>query len=174
MEYYNQHSGPNPEIGAFIEKAITYEGDECLIWPFAKSGDGYAYLSSGHFKRRYKTGYVSKAVCIETYGPPPTFGHQAAHLPSCISKACINRKHLRWATPKENIADDCRGEDHYNSKLTNQQVLEIRQLANNMTNESIAQIYKVSKSRISAIIRNETWAWLANPDFQYNGPDLFG
>jgi hypothetical protein len=62
----------NPEIDAFIHKAINYKGDYCLLWPFSRNPNGYAHLSSGRFQKHYKTTSVSKIICIEVYGPPPT------------------------------------------------------------------------------------------------------
>jgi hypothetical protein len=54
-----------------------------------------------------KIALVSRLVCEETYGPPPTPKHQAAHntLNGCVGGLCVNGGHLRWATPRENLAD---------------------------------------------------------------------
>jgi predicted XRE-type DNA-binding protein len=160
-------------IDCFFRKAIKYDGDDCLIWPFSTDGGGYANFSSRWFKRIYGTPTVSRAICIQVYGPPPTGMHQAAHSCGNGHLACVNRKHLRWATQSENMADDRRGENHPNANLTEEQVLEIRRLEVTMTQQQIAEIYGVSQSHISGIIRKQYWSWLESQKFKYNGPDLF-
>jgi hypothetical protein len=153
----------NPEIDTFFEKAITYTGDDCLIWPFAVNSWRYASLSSGRFRKKYKTNLIARAVCIEVYGPPPTSKHDAAHSPDCISKACINRKHLRWATHKDNMADDRHGEDNSYARLTNEQVLEIRKLKGIMTHKEIGEQFGIPRINVTMILNYSNWAWLEEP-----------
>jgi hypothetical protein len=54
-----------------------------------------------------KVALVSRVVCEEAYGPPPSLKHQAAHAtPSgCFGDLCVAPHHLRWATNRENQAD---------------------------------------------------------------------
>jgi Helix-turn-helix domain of resolvase len=155
--------GPrNSDIDAFFEKALSYEGDECLLWPFSLGGDGYAqWYRAGN---KYGTIRVLRAICIEAHGKPPTPKHQAAHAKRCLSKACINKWHLRWATRKENMADDCRGEDNHNARLTEDQVLEIRRLYKSGERiVDIARQYNVSRQAIRHIIKGTNWSWLDEP-----------
>jgi hypothetical protein len=70
---------------------------------------------------------------------------------------------LRWSTHKENVADDRRGEDNHNAKLTEEQVLEIRKLATYMTRNDIARTYSVVPETIDAIIHRRSWCWLEEP-----------
>ena len=154
---WNQHTGTNPEINAFIDKAINYDGDDCLIWPFYLL-NGRAILS--RFQKQYGTQYVSRVICIEVYGPPPTPKHQAAHSIKCISKACINKQHLRWATQSDNFADDRRGEDCSWSILTEEQVLLIRKLNGTMTQREMVTQFGISQKAISRITNYKSWSWL--------------
>jgi hypothetical protein len=144
----------NYSIDVFIAKAITYEGDDCLIWPFYLNRDGYAYVP------RFG-GLVSRYICKKVHGAPPTPKHEAAH--SCSNPPCINNRHLRWATHKENAADDCCGEDNYHSKLTKEQVLDIRRLAHTTPQWQIARIYGIIQKHVSDIINKKIWAWLEEP-----------
>ena len=50
---------------------------------------------------------VSRVVCEEAHGPPPSPKHQAAHatLSGCFGDLCVAPHHLRWATNRENQAD---------------------------------------------------------------------
>lgn len=83
---------------SFIDSALVQETDQCILWPFSRLRGGY-----GKVVINDKTNLVSRIVCEKVYGPPPSQTHQAAH--SCQNPPCINKRHLRWATPKENQDD---------------------------------------------------------------------
>lgn len=92
---------PNGECQDYYHNVVVnYEGDDCLPWPYALNDDGYPLLYKGG-----KNVIVSRFLCAETYGPPPTDDHQAAHSCGNGHLACVNKKHLRWATFEENIQD---------------------------------------------------------------------
>jgi hypothetical protein len=88
-----------PAIDAFLHKAINYTGTDCLRWPFYVDRFGYARLR--RLRMKYGTISVSSAVC----GPPPTPKHEAAHSCHNGCSGCVNNKHLRWATHRDNSAD---------------------------------------------------------------------
>lgn len=76
----------------FIDNvAMQHDSDECLLWPFAQTSDGYGVLGNST---------ASRVVCERAHGPPFA-GADAAH--SCDVKLCVNRRHLRWATRQENV-----------------------------------------------------------------------
>jgi hypothetical protein len=54
-----------------------------------------------------KVALVSRLVCAEAHGPPPSPKHQAAHATpdGCFGDLCVAPHHLRWATNRENQAD---------------------------------------------------------------------
>lgn len=145
----------------FREVVLTYEGDECLIWPFARGRLGYAYLYEAGRLRR-----VHRLVCEEENGSPLTPKHHAAHSCGNGHLGCVTRKHLSWKTPSENQMDRVRhgtsnrGERCGSSKLTKSEVQEIRRLRGLMTHREISQRFGVSQSNISAIQCWKKWAWL--------------
>jgi hypothetical protein len=55
-----------------------------------------------------KTALVSRLVCEETHGPPPTSKHRALHATPyvCIGELCVNGAHLRWGTARDNALDE--------------------------------------------------------------------
>jgi hypothetical protein len=114
------------EIDRFFQKELIWESDECLLWPFGQNGGGYAKLN--RFLRIDGTNKVGRVICLLKHGKPPSKEHEAAHSPICISSLCINHKHLRWATKKENMADkiacgtSLRGKRNHNTKLTESDV----------------------------------------------------
>ena len=91
-----------------------------------------------------------------------------------LNKPCVNHidgdksnnslKNLEWVTAKENsehaIAkglSDTSGENHGSSKLTFDQVLQIRNGFFDLTHKQIAEKFGVNKSRISSIRTNRSW-----------------
>ena len=74
---------------------------------------------------------------------------------------------LRWDTHINNCEDMAkhgtilRGSRVNGSKLTEQQVIEIRQLhGQNYSNKEIAEIFKHSRRNINDIVLKRSWAWL--------------
>jgi hypothetical protein len=84
----------------YNEVVRPYEGDDCLLWPYHRGGRGYAQISIDG-----KTRYVSRMICEEEHGPPPTGSEEAAHSCGNGHLGCVARNHLRWATKLENEQD---------------------------------------------------------------------
>lgn len=141
--------------------ALLYDGDDCLRWPFSTNDDGY-----GVFRIDGQRLIASRYVCELAHGEPPTPEHQAAHSCGKGHEACVSRKHLRWATPSENHMDRVehdthnRGSRHTLSKLTDDQVREIRALSGRMSRRETAARFGVSMSLIAKIRANRAWQWL--------------
>jgi hypothetical protein len=149
------------ECRAFLYNVVfEYDGDECLIWPFARTSQGYGHL---HIDGKLK--YVHRLACAHVNGDPPTRDHHAAHDCGNGAGGCCNPRHLRWATAKENAKDkfshgtQILGEKTYNAKLNNTQVHLIRLWRPHMTQQRLADIFGVSREMISRIDRGLAWSW---------------
>ena len=148
-----------PSAEAFLRAHLGYTGDDCIMWPYAKRGDG----RGGRLYGAVKIGGIQKlahrCMCILANGEPPTSRHEAAH--SCHNPACINPRHLRWATRLENEADKDargtrpRGENHKNTHLFNEDVRAIR--ADLRTQREIARSYGIAQSQVYMIRSRKTW-----------------
>lgn len=138
---------------------MAYEGDECFIWPRTKGYKGYArvYLETG------KCVSASRYVCALEHGPQPTPEHETAHNCGKGHLACVNKKHLRWATRKENNADKfSHGTLHYGercktAKLNEEAVREIRRLRPTHSLPQIAKMYGVTHVTILRVMTGVLW-----------------
>lgn len=137
---------------------LPFAGDECLTWPFSRDGDGYGKLWMAG-----KNGKAHRFACIDMSGPPPFEDAEVAHSCGNGHLGCVNPKHLRWATTKENADDRAIhgrnqiGAKNVNSKLTEDDVREIRRLYGSMSQEAISQKFGVSQAAISATLIGRTW-----------------
>ena len=84
---------------------------------------------------------------------------------TCDNSSCINPDHLKIGTHEDNVKDRCirgrsaKGDKHGRSKLTEEQVLEIRN--DNITSISkLATEYGVSRKAIRSIKQYKNWSWL--------------
>lgn len=146
-----------PEL---FKRLVRRQTDGCIEWPRALR-NGYGTVNVNRSRV-----YVHILACTHAHGDRPTPTHEAAH--SCGNKACMNPRHLRWATRAENEADKLahgthnRGERQGRSKLSERDVRQIRSEygAPGVSFATLAARYGVSRSAIQGVISRRAWAWL--------------
>lgn len=151
---------PKPGKGSKMryvrEVAMPYEGNACLIWPFP-FGKRAGMFVNGHNIQ------ASRVVCELAYGPPPSPIHEAAHSCGKGHMGCVNKRHLRWATPKENNDDTIlhgtktQGEKVHTARLTTQDVLEIRSIGRTVIARKLAARFGVDRTTIGDILNRRSW-----------------
>lgn len=153
-----------------LETAVPYLGDECLMWPFAKDGNGYGQISDRFLPVKNKTKGsmlgVHRVVCELAHGKPPSPADEAAHLCGKGHLGCCNPVHLSWKTRIENISDrrvhdtEPRGERNGASKLSSDDVVSIRAMSQKYNNTKIASMFGVKRQAIGKILSRERWGWM--------------
>ena len=139
------------EAIGWIRDNSSHSDDACLLWPFATTRAGYAVVRVPG-TRTMTTAH--RLMCELVHGPRPTDDHETAHSCGRGHLGCMNPRHLRWATHMENCKDR---EDHGNhknmpKKLSDEQVAEIKSLAQSLPQSCIADIYGVSRGHICNVV----------------------
>src|SRR5687768_13870758 len=132
------------EAQKFLQELLSYEGDECLMWPYMVGSDGVGRMWFKGKPRR-----VPRVICEAAHGPPPTPDHEAAHSCGKGHLACVTKGHLSWKTHVENIADKfihgtiAKGERQGSAKLTEADVRTILALKGIVAQRRIAARFGV-------------------------------
>lgn len=130
-------------------KNITINENECWIWNLSKDTDGYGLfgLSRNDIIRAHRFSYE---YFIDKIPNNLLVCHK------CDTPSCVNPDHLFVGTQQDNINDASQknrmtyGEKHYFSKLTNKQVLEIKNSKEDTY--TLANKYNISISQIKRIL----------------------
>lgn len=130
------------EISRRRKKTAKFKG-ECWNWPYAVSKDGYGLLSINK-----KTLSAYKWLFEELRGRVLE-KMELDHL--CRNRLCVNPEHLEPVTHKENCL---RGS---NTKLTAEDVREIRKLKGTMTQRKIGEQFGVTHTTIGYIFSGKRW-----------------
>lgn len=144
----------------FWSKVAVGDPSECWEWLAGENGRGY-----GSFRIREKMCQAHRVAWHLTFGPIP---EGLCVLHKCDNRGCCNPYHLFLGTVADNSADAlrkgriARGEGASNAKLTEDDVLDIRELytTGEWTLDELAEEFDVGHSAVSRITRRVTWRHL--------------
>lgn len=145
---------------AWLDAHKNVTGQDCLIWPFWRTPNGYGRIRIGK-----KSAAVHRLMCVHRHGLPPTPKYDAAHSCGKGNLGCVNPQHVSWKTRKDNQADQIihgtinRGERNGSAKLTKADVMAIRS-SKGVMHRDLARQYGVSDTTIASVVYRQTWAWL--------------
>jgi hypothetical protein len=151
---------PEPRGIRTLRALIADDTDDCIIWPLGLTSTGY-----GKVKYQGKTRGAHNVALELTVGPKPDDKDCAAHY--CRNRACINPRHVRWATTLENVLDKerdgtvARGDRTRRAVLTADIVRLIRSLS--YTGSSPTQISRalgLDNGTVRDVIFRRTWRWV--------------
>lgn len=144
----------------FWEKVDRGDPDECWEWKAATDNNGYGrFWFDGENRPSHQ---VSWEI---SYGDRN--GEHILH--TCDNKICVNPNHLYLGTPHDNLVDAyergqkdpvmLRGEDNPRSKLTREEVQDIREkyARGESTYEQLAEEYDTVYQNIGHIVNVESW-----------------
>ena len=92
-------SEPYCRMAKWLMVRRGFAGDECLFVPFANQG----FRASVRFN--FKRIAASRAMCVLAHGTPPFVGAMAIHSCGNGHLSCVNPKHLRWGSARDNAND---------------------------------------------------------------------
>ena len=153
-----------PVLDRFCEKISEPTGRGCLLWNASSDPSGYGlFYLDGKLERAHRVGYKL------FYGSFPD--QNACH--TCDIRLCVNPLHLFDGSQGDNMRDMVRkgrhgtvndsglnvGVRNPRSKLSSAQVAEIRSLYTDgtFTQGQLVQMFGVSQTQISRIVRRELW-----------------
>lgn len=144
----------------FNKKWTPEPNSGCHLWTGAALLSGYGVFGLGGRGGNKLLG--AHRVSWELhYGPIP---ERLYVLHKCDTPACVNPAHLFLGTPQDNSDDakqkgrtvSFRGEDSALSKLTSEDVREIR-ATKGITQKMLARKFSVDPSTISDVTRRKSW-----------------
>jgi hypothetical protein len=140
-------------------KRTRVNAKDCWLWRGAKTEGGYGRVT---FRQK---GYILHRLIWHYFRGAIPKRLDVCHR--CDTPACWNVKHLYLGTRKKNLSDAvskgrmARGSKHYNAKLRESDVHEIRRrLSAGQTHREVANDFSVIRETVSQIAQKKNWAWL--------------
>lgn len=148
-------------------------GRACITWPWSRREGVYVHVSDNDGLI-----YAHRWVWVQVNGPIPA-GYEVCHnCPNGDNPACVRPTHLWLGTHSQNIRDAYAkgrmhgntthhqsGENHYQARLTVEDVYRIRGLVKAGGNQrALAREYGVTPAAINSIVKRRTWATVPEED----------
>jgi hypothetical protein len=142
------------EARARFEKFLQPQENGCINFTGSKTAKGYGQFRFGKTYRSHRFAWL---LAGRTIPDGLILRHTCKQ-----NRVCCNVEHLETGTNKENMDDKIRdgtllkGETHPNSKLTTEQVLEIRSRVGE-SQRRLAEEFGINEKTISNIILKRIW-----------------
>lgn len=143
----------------FATRVMDVLPSGCSIWMGGINDQGYGLIRDGKRQKR------AHRVAWELANGPIPEGMVVLH--NCDIPSCVNPDHLSVGTQAENLKDmfakhrgkipSVRGERQGSSKLTADDVREIRRLAASKSQPEIAAMFGIDRSNVSVIVLRKGW-----------------
>jgi len=158
-----------PVAERFWAKVAKCGDDDCWEWLAACSDNGYGRIGRG--SQGSGNEYAHRLSYEMHFGEIPA-GLMVCHR--CDNRKCVNPAHLFLGTGADNQADMARkgrslhGERHNLARLTEEQVLLIRQMwqQGGVTQADIGVQFGIGKQQVSDIVRGNSWKRLLPEGWQ--------
>lgn len=146
--------GSSGTLAERYERFVDRRQGECWAWTGTTNERGYAQVGRNHAHR----------LSYQLHVGPIPIGLLVLHR--CDNPPCTNPEHLFLGTQADNIADakskgrlsGPRGEANSKSKLTGEQVRQIRAMcASGAMYRAVADTFGVTHRTIGEIVRRKTW-----------------
>lgn len=169
MRHGDPGAGRTPPLASleWLIARVNFEGDECLIWPFATNNKGYGEV---HYHGRQQSAH--RVMCRLRHGEPTSPDLLATHSCGNGHLGCVNPNHLRWGDIALNSADmvrhgrSAKGSKNPAATLTDDDVREILRLKGKLRQREIADRFGVNRTAISRIHAGVRWGWLSEASAQ--------
>lgn len=161
-ETYRGQPGQATEIVSMI--AAHADESSCLEWPYKRKATGLPYGIVRHDGTDWRVHRLAYKI---VHGDIPD-GKIIMH--SCDNPPCFNPNHLSPGTRTENAADrhqkgrtkkavsPVRGEAQWKSKLTDSDIIEIREsYRNGHSQTAVAIHFSISQVCVSRIVLGRSW-----------------
>ncbi|MBK3333561.1 HNH endonuclease [Burkholderia pseudomallei] len=150
-------------IARFWSKVDIRGPDDCWEWQAGINSHGYgAFWLDGHTVGAHCVSYVIAK------GPIPD-GLFVCHR--CDNRKCVNPRHFFAGTCADNQQDmaskgrgvDRKGEKHHLARFTEAQIIEMRCLRGELSQNKIAARFGTTQQTVSKILRGKRWGHLPCP-----------
>jgi len=146
------HNKGNGASFQWLKDLVGHTGDDCIIWPFSRTWNGYGHLGINGVLQK-----AHRIMCFLAHGNPPEPKYVAAHSCNNGHLGCVNPRHLSWKTPRQNLLDRRAAgtltKKRWTKKgtLTDDQIAQIIALKGQKNQREIAAMFGISYQHVSVI-----------------------
>jgi hypothetical protein len=162
----NLYKKDNSNIEAKFWSSVDKINDEDSCWNYSghidkSTGYGSVYIGTNKKGKTMKEKAHRYSFLLENGYLPKGNNEVICH--KCDNRKCVRPSHLFHSTQKGNVEDMVKkGRDKHFTKLTESQVLEIREKYKhgNISQSSLANQYGTEQTNICQIVNKKTWKHL--------------